>query len=504
MEALNQWVTAHSHLKDAAAGFFDACLALKKVAVQSRPSHANQVILESVIDDVQSRMDSIEAVEGWMRESRAALNALLNHSTSCVPINRLPPEILGRIFAIVVGSTPCCMINDEQDALLDIPLVCTRWYQVATNTRSLWSHVDIYYRPKDPDSNLVRLWLERSHGVPLHIHLSSHSFQPSTTILDLVPILQPYSASTSSLLISEVNNSEARALFALYLGDTGPGALSTLDVSHVWGPGATLAWPTYPIPGLTSLELCNLGDLTCPALDELANILFGSPHLHTLRLTKLRNFTVRPGHQLDYYTISLPHLRLLEFAVSGRNALAALLAMIYPGKLELHVRLDIQAIGKDPVPCATRLFLARSNVVSLTLSCVNPGIVSDIQSFFACVPGLRALRIHRLDRDAEAFLEALTEYSVVGADVDEDQLGALNQLEAEVAAEAEDDDDNDISIFESETSDVHFPYMPAVTKEWLLEHVERLQVCETPSCFTINGIDNLAQELAKINPNAHM
>ncbi|KAG8781545.1 hypothetical protein FRC12_021785 [Ceratobasidium sp. 428] len=569
MEALNQWVTARSCLKDAAAGFLKACLALKKVAVHSRPSHPNQIILESMIDDVQSKIESIETVERWMHASRAALNALLNHSTSRVPINKLPPEILGRIFAIIVGSTSCYMTNDGRNALLDIPLVCARWYQVATNTRPLWSHIDIYCRPKDPDSNLVRLWLQRSHGVPLHIHLSSYSFQPATTILDLVPILQPYSASTNSLLISGANDSEARALFALYLGDSGPRALSTLDVSNVWDSEATLPWPTYPIPGLTSLELCNLGDLTCPNLDELVHILSGSPRLHTLRLAKLSNFAVRPGRQQDYRTISLPHLKLLEIMVSGRNALAALLAMIHPGKLELHVRLGIQVIGEDPVPRAARLLLARSNVVSLTLSCIDSGFVPDIQSFFPCVPGLRALRIDRLDREAETFLEALAEYStlqplsslqllclsggevnsrlmsrvksivgarqlrsllfwscefppvfrelgaedytpeyidlgVIGADVDKDQLEALHQFDAEVAAEAEDDDDVDIGNFGSETCDIRFPCMLTSTREWLLEHVERLQVCETPSSLIINGIDGLAQELTRINANAYM
>ncbi|KAG8717022.1 hypothetical protein FRC09_014863 [Ceratobasidium sp. 395] len=570
MEALNQWVTARSRLKDAAAGFLDACLALKKVAVQSRPSHANQITLESVIDDVQPNMDSIEAVEGWMHESRAALNALLNHSSSRAPINQLPTEILGHIFAIVVGTTPCYMTNDGRDALLDIPLVCTRWYQVATNTRSLWSHIDIFYRPKDPDSNLVRLWLERSLGMPLHIHLSSRPFQLATTILDLVSTLQPYSASTNSLLISGVHDDEACALFTLYLGDNGPGALSTLDVSDLWGPGATLPWPTYPIPGLTSLELCNLGDLACPALDELVNILSGSPHLHTLRLAKIIDFPVRSSHQLDR-TISLPHLKLLEFGISGRNAQAALLAMIYPGKLELHVRLDIQVIGEDPVPRAVRLFLARSNVVSLTLSCVDSGLVPDVQPFFPCVPGLRALHINRLNfREAEAFLEALTGSStlqplsnlqllclsagevnsrimsrvksmvgarqlrsllfwscefppvfrelcaedhnpecidsgVIGAEVNADQPEALNLLEAEFAAEAEDNDVSDIDNFGPETSEhIRLPYMPTSTEEWLLEHVERLQICETPSPLIINGMDVLARELTRIYANAHM
>ncbi|KAG8778120.1 hypothetical protein FRC12_025155 [Ceratobasidium sp. 428] len=195
MEALNRWAKARSHLKDAATSFLDACLALK-LAVQSQPSHPNQIILESLIDDVQFKMDAIAAVESCMHKSRATLNAMLNHSTSRVPINKLPPEILGRIFAIIVGFTPCYLERPGRDPLLDIPLVCARWYQVATHTRSLWSHIDIDSRPIRVNSNIVRLRLERSHGVPLHIHVSCDPFKAGTTISEIVPILQPYKAST--------------------------------------------------------------------------------------------------------------------------------------------------------------------------------------------------------------------------------------------------------------------------------------------------------------------
>ncbi|KAG8769484.1 hypothetical protein FRC12_004937, partial [Ceratobasidium sp. 428] len=122
METLNQWITAQSHLKEAAASFLDACLALRKAAAQSFPSHPDHLILENMLDGVRSRISSIGVVENCMHESRAMLNALLNVSTSRVPINRLPPEILGRIFSIAVASSPCAPEHGKRDSLLDIPL----------------------------------------------------------------------------------------------------------------------------------------------------------------------------------------------------------------------------------------------------------------------------------------------------------------------------------------------------------------------------------------------
>ncbi|KAG8781544.1 hypothetical protein FRC12_021784 [Ceratobasidium sp. 428] len=501
-----------------------------------------------------------------MHESRAVLNALLNHSTSRVPINKLPTEVLGRIFAIIAGSTPCYLENSGRDTLLDIPRVCARWYQVATSTRSLCSHIDIYNPPHDADTNLVRLRLERSHGVPLHIHLGSDYPAMGNMISKIVPILQPYKASTSSLLISGMDSSDARALFALYFGDSGPEALSALTVCNVRDSGVSLPWPTYPTPGLTSLELHELGSAS-PALDDLANLLSGSPCLHTLRLSQLRNFRAHLGDQQDYRTISLPHLKLFEFAAPGTSIFAPLLTMIHPGKLELHVRLGIPIIGEGLVPRAARLLLTRSNVVSLALSRINSRFAPDIRSFFLCVPSLRALRVNCLEHNVEPFLapladdntlQSLPSLELLCLSNGEINSRLMNQIKSMVEAgrlhslifwscrfpaafvseaeyqqdyidlvgmpdinededegqdldlglDEEEDEDVDIGILgalhELGTPDKNFPFMPKATKEWLLEYVERLVVCETPLDRTINGVDVLAQEMTKIDSNDYV
>ncbi|KAG8696301.1 hypothetical protein FRC08_007249 [Ceratobasidium sp. 394] len=150
MEALNQWKIAQLRLKEAASSFLDTSITLRKVVAQSFPSHLNQIVLENVLDDLQSQIDSIGVVEHCMHESRAVLNALLNVSTSRVPINKLPPEILGRIFSILVASSPCYPKRGQRDALLDIIIVCGRWCQVATNHRSLWSHIDVHAAAAPP------------------------------------------------------------------------------------------------------------------------------------------------------------------------------------------------------------------------------------------------------------------------------------------------------------------------------------------------------------------
>ncbi|KAG9076624.1 hypothetical protein FS749_011563 [Ceratobasidium sp. UAMH 11750] len=107
MEVLNQWLAAKLHLEDAVSRFFNACITLRSTGSQAVASYPNQISLEDMLHQVQSQIDSIIVTEKRLHESRAVLSGLLNTSTLRVPIHRLPPETLSRIFSIAVSSTPC-------------------------------------------------------------------------------------------------------------------------------------------------------------------------------------------------------------------------------------------------------------------------------------------------------------------------------------------------------------------------------------------------------------
>ncbi|QRV79010.1 pyrolysin [Ceratobasidium sp. AG-Ba] len=141
MDTLQQWMSSLTHLTTAAFDFLNTChIISKEVAQTFLPP--DQAILNDMIAGVKSRIESISVVEKRMQESRAVLNALLNTSTLHVPINKLPPELLSRVFSIAVASSSCHIQAARIDALVNIPLVCSRWYQVATNDGSLWAHID--------------------------------------------------------------------------------------------------------------------------------------------------------------------------------------------------------------------------------------------------------------------------------------------------------------------------------------------------------------------------
>ncbi|KAG9119481.1 hypothetical protein FRC07_005482 [Ceratobasidium sp. 392] len=406
MEALNKWVAAQSHLTDAATSFLDACITLRKVAAQSFPSHLNQIILENVLSDIQSQADSIRVVENCMHESRAVLNALFNVSTSRAPINKLPSEILGRIFSILVASSPCHPSKDQRDTLLDILLVCARWHQVAMNNQVLWSHIDIASSSWTASSgfNRTQLWLDRSRGASTHIHLSkSYLWTLEDTIPNIISILQPYATLTSSLVISDGSGDLVRALLALYFNNHEPSSLRTLALSNVWMPyhDLTFPWPTYPLQSLAALELCDLQKFAIPALDEIVTMLSNCPRLHTLRLVCIRHLRIRTDQPQSHGVIFLPNLKLLELKSVLGEGLPALLKMLRPGESELDVRLGIGAIGEHPVSFGMQSLLARSNVVSLNVSNIRVESEAQLRTFFSCVPHLRALQISILSSSVD-------------------------------------------------------------------------------------------------------
>ncbi|KAG8713202.1 hypothetical protein FRC08_013572 [Ceratobasidium sp. 394] len=88
-----------------------------------------------------------------------------NRRTSLTPINALPLEILSRILAL---SKQYCNHLPLEDHSYDITTVCTRWRQLAINTPSLWTHIDV--GPVTPITS-TRLLLERTKDTLVHIHV---------------------------------------------------------------------------------------------------------------------------------------------------------------------------------------------------------------------------------------------------------------------------------------------------------------------------------------------
>ncbi|PPQ80575.1 hypothetical protein CVT25_001607 [Psilocybe cyanescens] len=159
---------------------------------------------------------------------------------------RLPPEIVSTIFESYAQDYAEEKIDDEGETGWEIskndrsPLVlgavCRSWRQISWSSPQLWTHIGIRLtRPDDWNClEITQKWLDRSHQLPLSIHLSIH--QPE-------PLLAVDPREVFSRLISLINQQSSRwqnlrvfcspVLLPLIRGD-GHGApiLHSLSVAH--------------------------------------------------------------------------------------------------------------------------------------------------------------------------------------------------------------------------------------------------------------------------------
>ncbi|KAG8791152.1 hypothetical protein FRC12_010032 [Ceratobasidium sp. 428] len=398
MEAVKRLLAARTILEKAAADFLDACATLKLVVVPSLATVPGQLELENHVDNILSSAESVLLVESYMHESGVALKKLLNMSTRRAPVNKLPAETLGYIFSIVTAITPCDSAGTQRDNVLDIPRVCIRWNQVATNTPSLWSHVDINLSRLSVATALsrARTRLDRCHGVPIHLHLDGGvSGFGQAHVQGITAAIQSYDGLLSSLVVSRSrSNSLPHALLNLVLGCTKPSSLKTLvlyDVGIIHNQETLSPMPLNLLCGLTVLDLYEVNGPICSSLVDFVKLLSGCcSTLHTLRL---RGMPSSSGSVQAHPAIPLPQLRFLQISYVYGDEVLVLLSKLHPGVLELDVRLDAEYIA-DGADSPGQLLLARSNVVSLSINEFEN--VEDRQplTYLASVPRLRVIRLN--------------------------------------------------------------------------------------------------------------
>jgi hypothetical protein len=129
MKALEQWLIARTHLKEAVQAFHDACTTLQHDITQSLLAPDAQLHAENAMIRVSQEVTSIHSFEIKMAQSRALVHRLLNLSVKLAPINKLPPETLNRMFTFATLPYMCSSTRETSNPLVVIPSVCARWRQ---------------------------------------------------------------------------------------------------------------------------------------------------------------------------------------------------------------------------------------------------------------------------------------------------------------------------------------------------------------------------------------
>ncbi|KAI0313610.1 hypothetical protein OF83DRAFT_1140588 [Amylostereum chailletii] len=299
------------------------------------------------------------------------------------PIDRLPVEILNRVFFCTIAS-----FHEDNPCAMSVILshVCTRWRNVSIRCKELWT-----YTPLQFGKELLEVALERSSPLPISVngtHLPtfksverlSFVLRALGRIKDLalkmngpvaVPISDPNEPENSQSL---TNTSPAPLLESLILDID-----KTFDISHVWLPENEKLLVRPPPPNIRFIELrhCRVRDLfsgNVPSslrflrLDDVdllpTSCLFRAP-LRRLELTRC--------HIWDDIQRLLDTLRLLPlleefYSIWPRGGVSSFLGEHHEVSVNLprmkHIRLDGDASASAGVlhsivlPSTTEICLA--------------------------------------------------------------------------------------------------------------------------------------------------
>ncbi|KAG8737558.1 hypothetical protein FRC12_017107 [Ceratobasidium sp. 428] len=320
-------------------------------------------------------------------------------------INTLPAEILTQIFAL---SKVYCYRPHYEDFLsyFNTTAVCSYWRQIALDTPTLWTHVDV--GPTIP-TELTQLLLQRTKDQEMYLHVyepkQEVSSQPenleeaSRKIISMltphirrVCALQLQSFTGSAVFVSSVlnlwlNHGDAQTTRSLLINRPffneilsvdapKPGACVSqsknakqvlLSVTTLHMGGSLLPWDCSAYRDLVELKLQFHRCKASASESQLASLLSANPRLATLKLaflsiTRTHGWTQPPP-------VLLSRLEVLDLVKIKPDDLELLLPLIAvpdsPGDLSVAVILDQRP------QAALERFFSRSQMT--TLYCYYPG-----------------------------------------------------------------------------------------------------------------------------------
>ncbi|KAG9120569.1 hypothetical protein FRC07_003884, partial [Ceratobasidium sp. 392] len=366
-----------------------------------------------------------------------SLAMIQNGSKTVARINTLPPELLARIFALLM---PLCVRGKRGEARIqDITAVCVYWRQVATSATSLWTHIDV--SPNIPDS-LINLSLERTTNMPIHIHFHQPDYRnPDTKELELTTeVIDAIATHMHRVSAFDLEVDDYRLLektiraLSLWLCGGSPSLSNALSIQHydvqvideTWDDELGLTrsnssehaeamlrsistlqlqnlyfhWNSSVYHGLVDLRLLFHPCRGSMSASQLVDVLSRSPELAILKLENLNIYKTEGWVQPT--PILLKYLTVLNLAYMEPDSRELLWTLIDLSNSLPEISLGVQI--DDQRSSELEGFLVRSKIT--TLCCRDDGWFSQPPQ----LPSRRCLsHIHTLILDEIVIIDALSE-----------------------------------------------------------------------------------------------
>ncbi|EUC56151.1 F-box-like domain protein, putative, partial [Rhizoctonia solani AG-3 Rhs1AP] len=403
---------------------------------------------------VVQELSRASSYETEIRHSKAILNQLYNISGSrpAVSINKLPLEILARIFEDVVNTHPCPVLEDRlrvpsKATFLKDPVilshVCSHWRRVAINTATLWSHIDIDPSLISLSETSARLdfYKARSADALLDIHVAEAPrtpdapyYPPSSAdpaMIDLLALTSPRMRSLT--LTVSASRKMYRTFLATCFSNCTPGTLASVsirsvgrersdwphlvearDLQHmmdkmtglpfdtaeaIWHGvkilqlgGFRPTWSSKAFHGLIELRLVKVGRIR---QSRLGSILHSSPQLRVLELD-IEFQSHIPGDP-PITAVRLDNLEILILGGVKQEQLGLILPLIDPGSKPLSLSLVNPYMGSREFTSKNELarFAARSCITRFIMHEFDD--YSQLAEMFSLMPNLQVVAVNALN-----------------------------------------------------------------------------------------------------------
>ncbi|KAF8600712.1 hypothetical protein BDV93DRAFT_525168, partial [Ceratobasidium sp. AG-I] len=318
------WDSSRKNLDSAIQTFFETTEAIAAALSQPLDHEVDAVSLEATIDAFYFDLQSFDLRFKALHNARVHTANIRNRSTTQILLNRLPTEIITRIFYDVALNSCTCSAsanlapapNPDIKTLFALPHVSTRWREIALSTTYLWSHV-VFDSKCDKDfrsgPNRPQLWIERARDSELYIHLVgtdllSRAKPVKPSIIERR--LQPHRRNIVGVYIESNWQNRDAFLFPFFWaeGDANP----LQEFIYV---GSQL-WDCLPVEGSLPLPLSSLRVLCLQAM----HFPWDSPiynNLVDLRLGFLYEEHTPTKRQLFQVLSACPKLRVLGLGGHG-------------------------------------------------------------------------------------------------------------------------------------------------------------------------------------------
>jgi hypothetical protein len=107
-------------------------------------------------------------------------------------IKHLPVEVLSEIFLLVVKSWSCDLFGGGGlPPPMQLARICRAWRQIAFSTPLLWTFIRVVLPTKRLDvyEELLREWIARSAGCPLHLEIFGDDLSPQKNFRSIFTLL---------------------------------------------------------------------------------------------------------------------------------------------------------------------------------------------------------------------------------------------------------------------------------------------------------------------------